>query len=245
MILEATAAGSSSNLLTAHLWHILEAVAFLVMSLGGIAVAEFVQSKNRSNAAQFGAGTSLQGNRNAGWGTDAFRDARPNAAASDVDGRVTLLPVVALAGAGAAGVHVVVMPAHFGESWIYGTFFLVAAISQLAYSAWLLTRPSRELVIAGVLGNLSIVVLWVITRTVGIPLGPAAGAVEKVGALDLLAGVFEITTVIGGLLLLRRSAGIDHLTRALRPSMWTPIVWILGAVMITAIALTALVAPPS
>jgi hypothetical protein len=236
----AATSGASPSVLTAHLWHILEAVAFLVMSLGGIAVAEFVQSRNRSNVAHFRAG-SLGGHETESWGTDAFASADVQLPLNAANRRVTLLPLVALAGAGAAGVHAVVMPDHFMESWLYGSFFLCAAIGQFAYSAWLLLRPSRELVIAGVAGNLSIVVLWLVTRTIGIPLGPAAGAVEKVGALDALAGVFELTTVIGGALLLWQWRP----TPARPPSSWSPWVWALGAVSITAIVITAVVAPPS
>jgi hypothetical protein len=241
----AAASGSTSTVLTAHLWHIVEAIAFLVTSLGGIAVAEFVQGRNRSNVGQLSrpgvsASGSSRAHRPESWGTDFFAE-RPADALVDMRRRVTLLPLVALAGAGAAGVHFVVMPDHFEESWLYGSFFLVAALAQLGYSAWLLARPSRELLIAGVVGNLSVVVLWLVTRTIGIPLGPAAGDVEPFGGLDLLAAVFELTTVVGGIVAIRNWRPM----RGVRPSSWSPVAWMLGSVAITAIAITALVAPPS
>jgi hypothetical protein len=239
----AAANAPQPSVLSAHLWHIVEAVAFLVTSLGGIAVAEFVQGRNRrpGNVAQFSGSASSSARSTEAWGTDAFVQTSPAAGLLEAGRRVTLLPLVALAGAGAAGVHAVVMPEHFEESWLYGTFFLVAALAQLSYSAWLLVRPSRELLIVGLAGNLSIVVLWLVTRTVGIPLGPAAGTTEEFGGLDMLAAFFELATALGAVLLLRRGGPL----RSVRPSAWSPPVWVLGSVAITAIAITALVAPPS
>jgi hypothetical protein len=50
----------------------------------------------------------------------------------------------------------------------------------------------------GVVGNLSIVILYLVTRTVGVPIfGPQAGEVEGVGATDLCATVSELAIVLG------------------------------------------------
>jgi hypothetical protein len=49
----------------------------------------------------------------------------------------------------------------------------------------------------GIAGNGLIVILWVITRTVGIPFfGPMAGMVLPVGLLDGLAQILEVTQIL-------------------------------------------------
>jgi hypothetical protein len=58
--------------------------------------------------------------------------------------------------------------------------------------------------LAGIAGNLAIVVLYLLTRTVGIPLlGPEAGKVEGVGLADLGATTSEmgIALALGAVLL--------------------------------------------
>ena len=107
----------------------------------------------------------------------------------------------------AALIHLWVVPEHFEEWWGYGAFFLVSAVAQGLYGAALLRRPRRPLLLLlGVGGNLSIVVLYLLTRTVGVPFfGPHAGEVEGVGVADLGATAAELALVVAlGALLLRR-----------------------------------------
>lgn len=101
--------------------------------------------------------------------------------------------------------HLLVMPEHF-EEWLgYGLFFLVVALAQLVYAVLLLRWPaSRALLVAGIVGNTTIVGFWAFTRTVGVPLGPAAGEVEAIGAIDTLSKLIELA-LIGCLLLLLRN----------------------------------------
>ena len=71
----------------------------------------------------------------------------------------------------AALIHLLVTPEHFGEWWGYGTFMLGAFIAQAISAAALLVWPRwRLLLLAGVIGNLAIVGMWAVSRTVGIPL---------------------------------------------------------------------------
>jgi MFS family permease len=93
----------------------------------------------------------------------------------------------------AAVVHLWVMPEHFEEWWGYGAFFLVAASAQLLYVPLLVRWPTRTVLLLGIGGNLAIVVLYLLTRTVGIPLfGPEAGEVEGVGFADVCATTSEL-----------------------------------------------------
>jgi len=98
----------------------------------------------------------------------------------------------------AALIHLWVMPEHFEEWWGYGAFFLAAAAAQIGYAPILLRWPSRPILLAGVAGNLAIVILWLVTRTAGIPLfGPHAGEVEAAGGLDLTCTLAEAGIVAG------------------------------------------------
>lgn len=56
--------------------------------------------------------------------------------------------------------------------------------------------------LCGVAGNLAIVLLYVLTRTYGVPLGPHAAQIEVVGALDVTATGMELGIVFALLTLL-------------------------------------------
>jgi len=104
----------------------------------------------------------------------------------------------------AALIHLWVMPEHFRGWWGYGVFFLASAVAQALYVPLLLRRPNRTVLLLGVGGNLAIVLLYLLTRTVGIPLfGPHAWEVEGMGFTDLCATASElgIAAALGAVLL--------------------------------------------
>ncbi len=97
----------------------------------------------------------------------------------------------------AAAIHLWVVPEHLEEWWGYGAFFLVCALAQGLYALGLLRRPSRPFLLLGVAGNLAVVILWLVTRTTGIPLlGPHAGETEGVGMLDLACTLAEVCVIV-------------------------------------------------
>lgn len=103
-------------------------------------------------------------------------------------------------------VHAWVAPEHFEEWWGYGTFFAITAISQAFYSLILLRRPQPPVFLIGIVGNLTIIVLYIVTRTAGIPLvGPWAGEVEMVELIDLVSKTAEAGLIIALVSLLRVS----------------------------------------
>jgi hypothetical protein len=98
----------------------------------------------------------------------------------------------------AAAIHLWVVPEHLEEWWGYGVFFLVLAVAQGLYTLGLLGWSSRPFLLLGVAGNLAVVILWLVTRTTGIPFfGPHAGEVEGVGVLDLACTLAEVGIVAG------------------------------------------------
>jgi hypothetical protein len=96
----------------------------------------------------------------------------------------------------AALIHAWMGPEHLEEWWGYGLFFLAAAIFQASYAAALVRRPTSSLLRIGIVVNLAFIVLWAWTRTIGIPLlGPHAGEVEPVGAIDVVSKLAEAGVV--------------------------------------------------
>lgn len=93
-------------------------------------------------------------------------------------------------------IHASVVAEHFGEDPLLGWFFVAVMILQVGWAALLLGRPSHLLLTAGALGNALLMGVWVLTRTVGIPIGPDAGTAESVGLLDALATTFELASVL-------------------------------------------------
>ena len=96
----------------------------------------------------------------------------------------------------AALVHLWVAPGHFEVWWGYGTFFLAAAFAQGLLAVALLRWPGRAMPLAGVLGNLAVVALYVVTRTSGVPFGPHATRAEETGVLDMATTAVELATVV-------------------------------------------------
>ena len=80
--------------------------------------------------------------------------------------------------------------------WGYGAFFLGLAAAQGLFSVTLLRWPGRVLSLAGILGNLSVVMLYILSRTSGVPFGPHAGRPEEAGLLDMFATGIELAIVV-------------------------------------------------
>jgi len=98
----------------------------------------------------------------------------------------------------ASSVHALATPEHL-EEWVgYGLFFIAAAAAQGVYSVLLLyLGPAKWLLWAGIIGNASIVGLYAVTRTIGIPFfGPEAGEIEAVGVLDTISKVTELALIV-------------------------------------------------
>lgn len=129
----------------------------------------------------------------------------------------------------AALIHFAVTPQHFEEWWGYGLFFLIAASAQLVYGLMLLSRAwgiplagvlerqwsnHQEFVYAlGMIGNTALVALYIVTRTIGIPLGPSAGQLEDLSLISIGSKAVELLLVLC-LEILRRSAEPAPLNRS-------------------------------
>lgn len=97
---------------------------------------------------------------------------------------------------GAAMIHLWAAPGSLEEWWGYGAFFLAAALAQGVFGVLILRYPARLLSLAGIAGNLSIVALYLLTRTYGVPLGSHAGEIETAGVLDTAATAAELGVIL-------------------------------------------------
>jgi hypothetical protein len=136
-----------------------------------------------------------------------------------------LLYVAAALSLLAALIHLWVTPEHFEEWRGYGTFFLTVAIVQGFYSVALLRWPRQLVFYLGIGGNLAIIILYIVTRTVGIPFfGPHAGEVEEVGVVNLCAAMSELALAI--------ALGVLVMPRGLSRERVIIVVLILGLIVI-------------
>ncbi len=122
------------------------------------------------------------------------------------DGRRTLVLAVVVLTWASAVIHAVVVPEHLREWGPAGAFFIAVALAQLAWGALIYRRPTRRWLLAGVYGNVALVGIWLVSRSIGVPIGPDAGHPEALGARDALATLNEVFAVgITGLLLTGRT----------------------------------------
>lgn len=140
--------------------------------------------------------------------------------------------LVALAGV----VHLRFAAPHMEEERLYGVFFYGSGAAQLACAALLLTgRLPRRLLAAVVAASLAIVAMWVLSRTVGPPVGAGAWVREPVGFADIVTTAAELGTAMLLLPLLVRGERFRSL--AARP--------LPAAVRTGAVLALALVAAPA
>jgi hypothetical protein len=96
----------------------------------------------------------------------------------------------------AAAIHAAFIPDHLEEAWIFGAFFIACTIVQLAQAYLFATTTARWVYSFGLLTNLAVMFVWLVSRTTGLPFGPMPGVPEAVGAPDMLCGVLEGAIVV-------------------------------------------------
>jgi hypothetical protein len=98
--------------------------------------------------------------------------------------------------AGGAGlVHALAGEGHFAEWWGYGLFFLAVSICQFVGGAALLFWNDRRLYWTGIVGTAIVLLIWTISRTVGVPIGPDGAGPERIGVLDGISVVLEVALI--------------------------------------------------
>jgi hypothetical protein len=94
-------------------------------------------------------------------------------------------------------IHAAVIADHFEEFWLFGAFFAAITGLQAAWTVLIYGDPlNRALLLVGAVGNGALVVVWTISRTIGVPVGPQPWRPEAVGVVDVLSTLDELVTVI-------------------------------------------------
>jgi hypothetical protein len=106
--------------------------------------------------------------------------------------------------AGSAVIHAAVVPEHLAEWSAAGVFFVLLATAELA-AAGLLFLPAAGSIapLAAAAVSLGPLLLWLGSRTTGMPFGPEAGEPEAVGVADVAACLLEVLTLVLAVALLR------------------------------------------
>lgn len=134
--------------------------------------------------------------------------------------RYESLPNAGLALAGAAAtagvIHIVAMIEHVGEDWDLGLFFFLVGAAQVAAGWSIFKRPEDMPILKLVaIGSLAVGLLWLFSRTTGLPFGPESGR-RKVGVGDTVATGLEFGfAAIVGLLLWRGERAMGWLNSAI------------------------------
>ena len=114
--------------------------------------------------------------------------------------------------AAAAGIHLGAVHAHASEWAPAAVFMLASGLAQLAWSFALLGNPRPWLIEAGIAGNASIIALWIVSRTVGLPVGPMQWRPEHVHGNDVAATFLEIILIVAAIRMARQSDSAPHPT---------------------------------
>lgn len=110
--------------------------------------------------------------------------------------------VLAISALSAGAIHFAVAGDHYAMSWKHGTFMAVIGWLQLVWAAAFVFKPSRRVLILGVLGNAAILGVWVMAKVWGVPVGPQVWTPEKIGWQDSIASACEAAIVVLGLAML-------------------------------------------
>jgi hypothetical protein len=103
---------------------------------------------------------------------------------------------VAVVLAAAAGLHLAAFPEHLEQGLAVAGFFLVTAAAQLAAAALVQRGVGRRGAVLIAAGNLTLVALWAVSRTVALPGVGHGGAAEAATWLDVLAVVAEAVVAV-------------------------------------------------
>lgn len=86
---------------------------------------------------------------------------------------------------------------HVEHYWLFGVFFAALTYAQVLWAMQLYRRPGdRRLFKAVAVMSLGTIAIWIVSRSVGLPIGPWAGQPEAIGLPDAVASLDEL--VIAG-----------------------------------------------
>jgi hypothetical protein len=126
-----------------------------------------------------------------------------------------ILVVAALSSVAVGSIHVAAaFTSGDGNAGTFA-FFGLAAAAEIVWGLVALMRAPRWWLVLGALGHAAVVITWIVSRTVGLPVGEFAHEVLPVGYADVLATIFGTVTVLAaGYLAIRGSVPARAAARA-------------------------------
>jgi hypothetical protein len=126
-------------------------------------------------------------------------------------------------------IHATVIEPHLIEWMPAGSFFLALTVLQGCLGLALLVAPSRWMYRVALAATGATLVLWAVSRTMGLPFGPEAFNAEAVGRPDIIATFLEGVGFVA-LLALVRGWRLRGAPWPNRPARWVSGVAVLAAV---------------
>ena len=138
---------------------------------------------------------------------DAAAGSGPGSARSRVPGFILAIAGLALT---SGTIHIVAAAEHLGDDWLLGVFFVLVGAGQLFAAWWIFRRPHDERMLKIVAaGSVVVSLLWVFSRTTGIPFGPEPGR-ASVGVADTITTLQQLMLAAIVVALLRRPEAGDR-----------------------------------
>jgi len=97
---------------------------------------------------------------------------------------------------GAGLVHVAVVNEHLREYRLFGIFFAVLGIAQILWGVAAFARPTVPFPQLTGAVTLGVLALWMVSRTVGLPIGPEPWTAEAAARPDVLCAVLEVALLL-------------------------------------------------
>lgn len=88
-------------------------------------------------------------------------------------------------------VHLLLAPAHLQSGWPQGAFFLIVGLLQIGLPGARGRKPALALLLL----NASVLLIWTVSRTVGIPLIDTSGP-APIAPADLFVSLLELVTIV-------------------------------------------------
>jgi FtsP/CotA-like multicopper oxidase with cupredoxin domain len=139
----------------------------------------------------------------------------------EIDRSMALVSSAALLTLGAAAIHFAVAPEHLAEYMPYGVFFIGLGIVQVGLAAAIMFVPSRRLFATAAAGTGTVMGIWLLSRTAGMPI---PWSPEPVGFTDVVTTLLEGIAVIQFLRLFRRPGRPRHRGRIRLALSMVPVV---------------------
>jgi len=95
-----------------------------------------------------------------------------------------------------AAVHLAVVPEHQREWPAAAVFFMALAGAEAVLAVGVLSRPTRPVLVVGMVVSVASALLWITSRTIGLPFGPQPFSAEPAAPVDMFATALEAVTAL-------------------------------------------------